>query len=138
MRYTLIHMDTSQSTPAPRTRIVYIEDEPFFGGTMSRLLSEAGYTTMVAADGEEGLAMVAKEKPDLVLLDLVLPKVDGKEVLKRIKSDPATKNIPVFVLSNLSADADQRETVALGAAGFFVKAMTLPSAIVEAIKRELG
>ncbi|OGG82302.1 hypothetical protein A3H77_00955 [Candidatus Kaiserbacteria bacterium RIFCSPLOWO2_02_FULL_56_11] len=131
-------MDTSQSTPAPRTRIVYIEDEPFFGGTMSRLLSEAGYTTMVAADGEEGLAMVAKEKPDLVLLDLVLPKVDGKEVLKRIKSDPATKNIPVFVLSNLSADADQRETVALGAAGFFVKAMTLPSAIVEAIKRELG
>jgi len=82
--------------------------------------------------------MVAKEKPDLVLLDLVLPKVDGKEVLKRIKSDPATKNIPVFVLSNLSADADQRETVALGAAGFFVKAMTLPSAIVEAIKRELG
>ncbi|OGG67676.1 hypothetical protein A3C95_00960 [Candidatus Kaiserbacteria bacterium RIFCSPHIGHO2_02_FULL_56_30] len=131
-------MDTPQSTPAPRTRIVYIEDEPFFGGTMSRLLSEAGYTTMVAADGEEGLAMVAKEKPDLVLLDLVLPKVDGKEVLKRIKSDPATKNIPVFVLSNLSADADQRETVALGAAGFFVKAMTLPSAIVEAIKRELG
>ncbi|OGG72431.1 hypothetical protein A3E65_02860 [Candidatus Kaiserbacteria bacterium RIFCSPHIGHO2_12_FULL_56_13] len=131
-------MDTSQSTPAPRTRIVYIEDEPFFGGTMSRLLSEAGYTTTVAADGEEGLAMVAKEKPDLVLLDLVLPKVDGKEVLKRIKSDPATKNIPVFVLSNLSADADQRETVALGAAGFFVKAMTLPSAIVEAIKRELG
>ena len=131
-------MDASQSTPAPRTRIVYIEDEPFFGGTMSRLLSEAGYTTTVAADGEEGLAMVAKEKPDLVLLDLVLPKVDGKEVLKRIKSDPATKNIPVFVLSNLSADADQRETVALGAAGFFVKAMTLPSAIVEAIKRELG
>ena len=131
-------MDTSQSTPAPRTPIVYIEDEPFFGGTMSRLLSEAGYTTTVAADGEEGLAMVAKEKPDLVLLDLVLPKVDGKEVLKRIKSDPATKNIPVFVLSNLSADADQRETVALGAAGFFVKAMTLPSAIVEAIKRELG
>ena len=131
-------MDTPQSTPAPRTRIVYIEDEPFFGGTMSRLLSEAGYTTTVAADGEEGLAMVAKEKPDLVLLDLVLPKVDGKEVLKRIKSDPATKNIPVFVLSNLSADADQRETVALGAAGFFVKAMTLPSAIVEAIKRELG
>jgi CheY-like chemotaxis protein len=121
-----------------RIRIVYIEDEPFFAGTMSRLLSEAGYATAVATDGESGLALVAKEKPDLVLLDLVLPKVDGKEVLKKIKNDPATHNIPVFVLSNLSADADQRETVALGAAGFFVKAMTLPSAIVDAVKKQLG
>ena len=115
-----------------------MEDEPFFAGTMSRLLTEAGYTTAVAGDGEEGLALIAREKPDLVLLDLVLPKIDGKEVLKRLKSDPLTKGIPVFVLSNLSAETDQRETIALGAAGFFVKAMTLPSAIVEAIKKHLG
>lgn len=119
-------------------RIVYIEDEPFFAGTMSRLLTEAGYTTAVASDGDAGLALVAKEKPDLILLDLVLPKVDGKDVLKKIKNDPATHNIPVFVLSNLSADADQRETIGLGAAGFFVKAMTLPSAIVDAVKKQLG
>ncbi|MDO8624421.1 MAG: response regulator [bacterium] len=120
-----------------RIRIVYIEDEAFFAKTMSRLLTEAGYATALAGDGEEGLALVIKEKPDLVLLDLVLPKLDGKEVLRRLKNDPATKNIPVFVLSNLSAEADQRETVALGAAGFFVKAMTLPSVIVEAIKKRL-
>jgi CheY-like chemotaxis protein len=117
---------------------VYIEDEPFFAGTMSRLLTEAGYTTAVAADGEEGLSLTEQIKPDLVLLDLVLPKVDGKDVLKQLKSNPITKDIPVFVLSNLSSDADQRETVALGAAGFFVKAMTLPSAIVDAIKKQLG
>jgi putative two-component system response regulator len=131
-------MDAPQNISGERIRIVYIEDEPFFAGTMSRLLTEAGYTTAVASDGETGLALVGKEKPDLILLDLVLPKIDGKEVLKRLKSDSATKEIPVFVLSNLSAEADQRETVALGAAGFFVKAMTLPSAIVEAIKKQLG
>ena len=129
-------MDNPQ--PEGRVRIVYIEDEPFFGGTMSRLLTEAGYTTAIAKDGQEGLTLIAKEKPSLVLLDLVLPKIDGKEVLKKIKEDAATKDIPVFVLSNLSADADQRETIALGATGFFVKAMTLPSAIVDAVKKQLG
>ncbi len=121
----------------PRTRIVYVEDEPFFAGTMSRLLLEAGYPTVLADDGEKGLSLIQKEKPDLVLLDLVLPKLDGKEVLKKLKSDPATKDIPVIVLSNLSAEADQREAEQLGAAGFFVKAMTLPSAVVEAVRKRL-
>ena len=121
-----------------RVRIIYIEDEPFFAGTMSRLLSEAGYATAVASDGEKGLALVQKEKPDLVLLDLVLPKIDGKQVLKTLKEDEATKNIPVIVLSNLSAETDQKEVEALGAAGFYVKAMTLPTALVEAIRKRLG
>lgn len=121
-----------------RVRIVYIEDEPFFAGTMSRLLTEAGYTTALADDGEKGLALVEKEKPDLVLLDLVLPKLDGKEVLKKLKADPATKDIAVIVLSNLSAEADQREVEQLGAAGFFVKAMTLPSVVVDAVRKRLG
>ena len=131
-------MDTPQNQDAGHAQIVYIEDEPFFAGTMSRLLTEAGYATVIASDGEAGIALVAKEQPKLVLLDLVLPKVDGKDVLRQLKSDPATKDIPVFVLSNLSADADQREVISLGAAGFFVKAMTLPSAIVDAIKKQLS
>jgi CheY-like chemotaxis protein len=129
-------MDPQQNTSAHK--IVYIEDEPFFAKTMTHLLTDAGLSTLTAADGEEGLALVHSEHPQLVLLDLVLPKIDGKEVLKRLKSDPTTKDIPVFVLSNLSADADQRDTLALGAAGFFVKAMTLPSVIVDAVKQKLG
>jgi CheY-like chemotaxis protein len=127
-----------QTVNTEKIRIVYIEDEPFFAKTMTRLLTEAGYPTAIARDGEEGLALVSQEKPDLVLLDLVLPKIDGKEVLKRLKSDEATKSIPIFVLSNLSAEADQRDVLSLGATAFFVKAMTLPSVIVESIKRHLG
>lgn len=122
----------------PGKRILYIEDEPFFASTMTRLLTDAGFVADVAGDGEKGLAMVKANKPDLILLDLVLPKVDGKEVLRRLKADSETKNIPVIVLSNLSAEQDQRETSALGAVGFFVKAMTLPSAIVETIKTRLS
>ena len=121
-----------------KTRIVYVEDEPFFAGTMSRLLIEAGYPTALADDGEKGVALIKKEKPDLVLLDLVLPKLDGKEVLKRLKADPELKDIPVIVLSNLSAEGDQREAEALGAAGFFVKALTLPSVVVDEVRKRLG
>jgi DNA-binding response OmpR family regulator len=121
-----------------RIRIVYIEDESFFASTMTRLLNEAGYMTVNAEDGEKGLALVMKEKPDLVLLDLVLPKIDGKEILKRLKADESTKNIPVIILSNLSADSDQKETKSLGAADFFIKAMTLPSVIVESVQKRLG
>ncbi len=138
VRYTVGYMDTPASSSPGRIRVVYIEDEPFFAGTMSRLLTEAGFPTAIASDGEAGLALVAKERPDVILLDLVLPKTDGKEVLKRLKADPETKDITVFILSNLSAEADQRECLALGAAGFFVKAMTLPSAIVDTVKKKVG
>jgi CheY-like chemotaxis protein len=128
-------MDTQEQ--AKHVQVVYVEDEPFFAGTMSRLLIEAGYTTALADDGEKGVALIQKEKPDLVLLDLVLPKLDGKEVLRRIKADPETKDIPVIVLSNLSAEGDQREAEALGAVGFFVKALTLPSVVVEEVRKRL-
>lgn len=121
-----------------RTRIVYIEDEPFFAKTMSQLLADAGYPTEIAEDGEKGLALVKNVKPDLILLDLVLPKLDGKEVLKQLKADRDLKDIPVMVLSNLSAEADQKEAEKLGAEGFFVKAMTLPSVVVTAVQKRLA
>jgi len=125
-------MDTSQ-----RVQIVYVEDEPFFSKAISRLFAEAGYATAVAEDGTSGLALIKKEKPDVVLLDLILPNVDGKEVLRQLKADADTKDIPVIILSNLSAEAEQRELYALGAADFLVKAMTLPSEIVRKVRARL-
>ena len=118
--------------------VVYVEDEPFFAGTVSRMLTEAGYPTATANDGEAGLELIRRDKPGLVLLDLVLPKIDGKEVLKQLKADPATKDIPVIILSNLSAETEQKELRALGAEDFMVKAMTLPNEIVDKVKTRLA
>ena len=125
-----------QSVPG-RKRIVYVEDELFFATIISRLLAEAGYAISIAEDGEKGLALIRAERPDLVLLDLVLPKIAGKDVLRELKADPATKDIPVVVLSNLSAEADQREMADLGAGGYYVKATTLPSYLIQIVKKRI-
>jgi CheY-like chemotaxis protein len=124
-------------TTEKRIRVVYVEDEPFFSSTVSRILTNAGYVTGIAEDGESALTLIKAEKPELVLLDLILPKLDGKEVLRRLKDDPDTKNIPVIVLSNLSAEEHAAELRALGAAEFMVKAMTLPDTILEKVKTYL-
>ncbi len=121
----------------PRKRVVYIEDDEFFGKTISSLLSAVDCDVTLVGDGEAGLAAVTKVKPDLVLLDLLLPKLDGKEVLRRLKASPVTKSIPVFVLSNLSAEKDFEETRSLGAEKFFVKALTLPTAVARAVEEAL-
>ncbi|MDO8523760.1 MAG: response regulator [bacterium] len=122
---------------APK-RVIYVEDDEFFGKTISGLLSAAGYEVHLVSDGEAGLVAIRSQKPDLVLLDLLLPKLDGKEVLRQLKADPETKSIPVFVLSNLSAEKDVEETRALGAKTFFVKAQTLPTAVAKAVEETLA
>lgn len=121
-----------------KKKILYIEDEPFFASTISGQLVEAGYEVESAVDGETGLEMVKSMHPDLVLLDITLPKMDGKEVLRRLKDDDTTKDIPVIILSNLSALEDEREAAALGAHAFFVKALSLPSEIVDVVRVQLS
>lgn len=121
-----------------RIRVVYVEDDPFFSSTISQSLTEAGFPTAVAIGGETAVDLVKAEKPELVLLDIVLPKMDGKEVLRRLKADEETKHIPVVVLSNLSAEEHSAELRALGAIEFIVKAMALPATIVERVKAHLA
>ncbi|MDE2079551.1 MAG: response regulator [Patescibacteria group bacterium] len=121
-----------------RIRVVYVEDDPFFSETVNRNLTAAGFPTAIAKSGDAALELIKTEKPELVLLDVILPKMDGKEVLRRLKADPKTKHIPVIVLSNLSAEENSAEFRALGAAEFMVKAMALPETIVEKVKAHLS
>ena len=127
-----------EPTATQKKKVLYIEDEPFFASTISNQLSEAGYDVQTAVDGESGLELAQKDIPDLVLLDITLPKMDGKEVLRRLKDDEKTKSIPVIILSNLSALEDEREAAALGAQAFFVKALSLPSEIVDVVRVQLS
>jgi DNA-binding response OmpR family regulator len=93
-----------------------------------------GFTMIKANNGEEGLQLADKEKPDFILLDVIMPKMDGFTVLKKLKENPNTKNIPVLLLTNLGQDEDVKKGNELGAVGYLVKANITPSEVVAKVK----
>lgn len=114
-------------------KILFIEDESALQRAAGAVLEEKGYTVLSALDGELGLRTAKKELPDLILLDLILPKKDGFEVLKELKGDPAMQNIPVIILSNLAESADVERALALGARTYLVKTNYRLEEVVEKI-----
>jgi CheY-like chemotaxis protein len=114
--------------------ILFIEDEGALQKLMSTVLAEKGYTPMTALDGEIGAAMAREKKPDVILLDLVLPRKDGFAVLEELKAAEETKHIPVIVLSNLEGIADVERAIASGAAAYLVKANYTPEEVVKKIE----
>jgi len=119
---------------AKQKTIVFVEDEPHLQEELTAAFVEEGYSVKSAYDGETGLALVQKEKPDLVLLDLILPKKDGFEVLEAIKSNDELKHIPVVVLSNLETAENVERAVRLGAASYLVKTNYEISNITQKVK----
>jgi len=103
-------------------KILFIEDEPTLQKAIGLFLKEDGYEVIQALDGEQGLNLARKEDPDLILLDLIMPKKDGFEVLKELKADETTENIPVIVLTNLEESAEVEKALSLGATTYLVKA----------------
>jgi CheY-like chemotaxis protein len=103
-------------------RILLVEDDPFMRRAGSASLRQRGWIVLTAVDGEEALALVQCECFDLILLDILMPKVTGIEVLRFLKGEESTRHIPVLVLSNSSREQDIQEAHALGVVGYFVKA----------------
>jgi CheY-like chemotaxis protein len=104
-------------------RVLVVEDDKFLRRACEASLRQRGFDVATATDGEEGLRLSrAAPHPDVVLLDLLMPKMSGIEVLRALKADPETAAIPVLILSNSSRDEDKREALALGAVGYYVKA----------------
>jgi DNA-binding response OmpR family regulator len=103
-------------------KILIIEDESALQKTLGEVLSQQGYEILPALNGEVGLKLAQSEKPDLILLDLILPKIHGFDVLKKIKDNPETKKIPVIVLTNLESIEDIKKAIELGATTYLVKA----------------
>lgn len=102
--------------------ILIVEDEATLQKTLQEVLSQEGFLILSALDGELGLELAKKHKPDLILLDLILPKKDGFEVLKELKADPTTKGIPIVILTNLEGSTDVQKALELGATTYLVKA----------------
>jgi DNA-binding response OmpR family regulator len=119
-------------------KILFVEDEEALQKTLGEILKQEGYEVIPALDGEAGFNLVKPEKPDLILLDLILPKMDGFEVLKRLKADGETKDIPVIVLTNLEGIGDVGKAIELGATTYLVKAQYSLDEVLEKIKKALG
>lgn len=95
------------------SKILVTEDDPSFQRYLSFILDKEGYTVVVATNGLQGLRMAKEEKPDLIILDVMLPGLDGFEICHRIRTDPATSHLPVLILSAKGQDSD-RETALAG------------------------
>src|SRR5258706_1161135 len=102
-------------------KILIIEDDPIILKMYVTVFKEKGYEVDLAKDGEEGLSKVKSFSPALILLDVMMPKMNGMEVLDHLKSDPATKAIPVIVLTNLSSDTDEESALKKGAIKYITK-----------------
>ncbi len=118
-------------------KILIVEDDKFLRELIAQKLQKEGYEPLEAMDGEEGLRKIKEEKPDLILLDLILPGVDGFEVLSQIKEDPILAEIPVIILSNLGQKEDIEKGLKLGAVDYLIKAHFTPGEIIEKIRNAL-
>jgi len=118
--------------------ILFVEDESVLQKTFGEVLKQEGYEVISALDGQIGLRLAKEKKPDLILLDLILPKIHGFDVLKKLKEDKETQEIPVIVLTNLEGIGDVDKALELGATTYLVKAQYTLEEVVEKIKKALG
>lgn len=115
-------------------KILFVEDESALQRAVTHVLADQGYETLSALDGENGIALARKELPDLILLDLIIPKKDGFAVLSELKQDSETAHIPVIILTNLEGSTDVQRALALGATTYLVKTNYRLDEVVEKIK----
>lgn len=120
-----------------KKKIILVEDDVFLIDIYTTKLKEAGFLVEVVENGEKVLSKAKEVKPDLLLLDIVLPHVDGWQILKELKSDKELKKIKVVILSNLGQKEEVAKGVKLGAEKYLIKAHYTPSEIVEEVKKLL-
>jgi len=118
--------------------ILLVEDDEFLAELYATKLNLEDFEVALATDGEKGLKIIKEKKPDLVLLDIILPKMDGFEILKIMKADKKLKTIPVILLTNLSQKDEVKRGLALGADDYLIKAHFMPSEVVKKIKQTIN
>jgi len=119
-------------------KVLIIDDESPYRKIYARKFEIAGYEVQTATDGQEGLEIMRSFHPDIVFTDLMMPKIDGFQVLDTAKADDDLRDIPIVVLTNLSTSEDAQKVTGKGAAGIMVKSDTEPNAVVEKADEILG
>jgi len=119
-------------------KILLVEDDEFLANMYRAKLEIENYEVVMALNGEAGLHMAEEKNPDLILLDIVMPKMNGFEVLNHLKSDKDLKKIPVILLTNLGQKEDVEKGLKLGADEYLIKAHFLPSEVISKINKMLN
>lgn len=120
------------------TKMLIVEDDPLMSRMYQKIFTFEGYEVVMAGDGEEGLEKIRELKPTLVLLDVMMPKMNGLQVLEKLKIDPETKAIPVIMLTNLAGQQDAETALAKGAVKYIVKSEHEPKEIANIVKEILA
>jgi DNA-binding response OmpR family regulator len=116
-------------------KILLIEDDPFLLSMYSLKFESEDFKVYTAEDGDKGIKLALKEIPQIILLDILMPKKNGFEVLQELKKNTETANIPVILLTNLSQKDEVTKGLAMGAEDYLIKAHFMPSEVVEKIKK---
>ncbi|OGY45141.1 MAG: hypothetical protein A2729_00090 [Candidatus Buchananbacteria bacterium RIFCSPHIGHO2_01_FULL_39_14] len=118
-------------------KILIIEDDKFLAKMLSRMLESHQYDTILASTGKEGLIKASGEEIDLILLDIILPDIDGFDLLETIKKEEKTKNIPVMIISNLGQPEDMAQGRALGAMDYLIKSDLSLDEVIKKVRKIL-
>jgi len=123
-----------QQEPAAKT-ILIVEDDPLLIKMYKTKFVSEGYSVFTAFDGEAGLSLALEKKPDLIILDVMMPKLSGIDMLKKLKGDAYGRNVPVIILSNLSQEEEAKKAFEYGAKEYLVKANFTPGQVFEKVKQ---
>jgi two-component system phosphate regulon response regulator PhoB len=119
-------------------KILIIEDDALIARLYQKVFTFEGHEVAMAANGEEGLEKLKTFAPTLILLDIMMPKVNGLQVLEKLKADPQFKNVPVVMLTNLAGDQDAQKALAMGAVKYIIKSEYQPKQVARMIKEILA
>ena len=125
---------TGEANPAQNKVILLIEDDPVLCRMYSEKFKREGFSVLTALDGQKGLKMALTEKIDLILLDIMLPRISGIDLLDQLRKDPKGRDIKVIALTNLADAAEKEKAMKLGVKDYLVKAMQTPEQVVDKIK----
>ena len=119
-------------------KILLVEDDQLLVRLYDKKLTKEGFEVIIANDGSEGMVKAQNDPPDLILLDLMMPKTNGLKMLEALGASPQLKEIPVVILTNISSETDEQKARSMGAIDYLVKANNPPGAVVDRIKELLA
>ena len=127
-----------ESPSSDRKTLLLIEDDPFLVGMYKEKFSIEGFNVIVAEDGLQGLSFAISQKVDMVILDILIPKLSGIDLLARLRQDEKGKDLPVIALTNLSGSSDEEKIRSYGVKEYLVKSNYTPGQVVEIIRKNLA
>ena len=129
----IVNTEAKTAVAAMPKQVLIIEDDPAILGILADKIAEAGFSVLKAQDGQHGLALALEVLPDLILLDLLIPKLSGLDVLEKLRANTRSSHIPVLVLSNLNDDESLNKTLARNNASLIIKSNTPLESIVDKV-----